>query len=113
MFSIPYLVYLTYIKNCMLHINPNCALYPPESVTAMDEKSKDPRKSNILEVFRGARVLVTGGTGFMGQVLIEKLLRTCQIDKLYIIIRPKKGMTEKERLEKIFDDYVSLIFALF
>jgi fatty acyl-CoA reductase len=79
----------------------------------MGKKSEASRKSNILEVFRGARVLLTGGTGFMGQVLMEKLLRTCQIDKLYIITRPKKGMTEKERLEKIFDGYVSLSFALF
>ncbi|XP_021938102.1 fatty acyl-CoA reductase wat-like isoform X3 [Zootermopsis nevadensis] len=72
----------------------------------MDKKSKAPCKSNILETFRGARVLVTGGTGFVGQVLIEKLLRTCEIDKLYIIARPKNGMTEKERLEKIFDDHL-------
>jgi FlaA1/EpsC-like NDP-sugar epimerase len=42
----------------------------------MDKKSKASRKSNILEVFLGARVLVTGGTGFMGQVLMDKLLRT-------------------------------------
>jgi fatty acyl-CoA reductase len=77
----------------------------------MDTKKE--RKSNILEVFRGARVLVSGGTGFMGQVLIEKLLRTCQVEKIYIIIRPKKGMTGKERLQKIFDGYVSLCFVLF
>jgi hypothetical protein len=43
---------------------------------------------------------------------MEKLLRTCQIDKLYIIIRPKKGMTEKERVKKIFDSNVSLFFLL-
>lgn len=94
----------------MNHIS---ALCPPERATTMDKKSKAPSKSNILETFRGARVLVTGGTGFMGQVLIEKLLRTCEIDKLYIIARPKNGMTEKERLEKIFDDHVSLCFVLF
>ncbi|PNF31090.1 hypothetical protein B7P43_G16089 [Cryptotermes secundus] len=75
-------------------------------MTTMDKKGVDLRNSNILELFRGAQVLLTGATGFMGQVLMEKLLRTCQIDKLYIIIRPKKGMTEKERLKKIFDSYL-------
>jgi fatty acyl-CoA reductase len=77
-------------------------------MTAMDEKSIHHRKSNILELFRGSQVLITGGTGFMGQILMEKLLRSCQIDKLYLIIRPKKGLTEKERLNKIFNDFVSL-----
>jgi fatty acyl-CoA reductase len=77
-------------------------------MTTMDKEGMDLRKSNILELFWGAQVLLTGATGFMGQVLMEKLLRTCQIDKLYIIIRPKKGMTEKERLKEIFDSYVCL-----
>jgi fatty acyl-CoA reductase len=77
-------------------------------MTTVDKEIMDQRKSNILEQFRGSHVLVTGGTGFMGQILVEKLLRSCQIDKLYIIIRSKKGLTEKQRLNKIFDDHVSL-----
>jgi FlaA1/EpsC-like NDP-sugar epimerase len=87
-------------------------LYATESVKGIDKKSVAMRRSNIVEQFRGAHVLVTGGTGFMGQVLMEKLLRTCQIEKLYIIMRPKKGMTENERIEKIFGGPVSILFVL-
>ncbi|GFG36350.1 hypothetical protein Cfor_08610, partial [Coptotermes formosanus] len=72
------------------------------SVTGLDKKTEAMGGSNIVEFFQNAHVLITGGTGFMGQVLMEKLLRTCQIDKLYLIVRPKKGLREKERVEKIF-----------
>jgi FlaA1/EpsC-like NDP-sugar epimerase len=76
-------------------------------VTATGKETGAVGRSNILECFQGAHVLVSGGTGFMGQVLMEKLLRTCQIDKLYVIIRPKKGLTEKERTENMFGGVVS------
>jgi fatty acyl-CoA reductase len=82
-------------------------------MTGTEEKTGAVGKSNILECLEGARVLVSGGTGFMGQVLIEKLLRTCQIDKLYLIVRPKKGLTEKERAENIFGGVVSEFLCVF
>jgi FlaA1/EpsC-like NDP-sugar epimerase len=88
-------------------------LYAAGSVTGLDKKTEAMGGSNIVEFFQNAHVLITGGTGFMGQVLMEKLLRTCQIDKLYLIVRPKKGLREKERVEKIFAGCVSLLFVLF
>lgn len=33
------------------------------------------RKSEIAEFYAGCNVLITGGSGFVGKVLIEKLLR--------------------------------------
>lgn len=32
-------------------------------------------KSEIAEFFEGCNVLVTGGSGFVGKLLVEKLLR--------------------------------------
>ena len=90
----------------------SCQLHDPtESVTGTEKKTGAVGRGSILECLQGARILVSGGTGFMGQVLIEKLLRTCQIDKLYLIVRPKKGLTEKERVEKIFGGAVSEFFV--
>lgn len=52
---------------------------------------------SIPTYFAGRSIFITGGTGFMGKVLIEKLLRSCPgIEKIYVLIRPsKKGSPEK------------------
>lgn len=39
-------------------------------------------------------------------VIIEKLLRTCDIESIYILIRAKKNDDIHTRLNKIFDDSV-------
>lgn len=49
-------------------------------------------KSTVAEFYKDRSVFVTGGTGFMGKVLIEKLLRSCpQIECIYILMRPSRG----------------------
>ena len=54
----------------------------------------------IPEFFAGRDVLVTGATGFMGKVLLEKLLRCCpDIRRLYILVRPKRGLAPSARLD--------------
>lgn len=56
----------------------------------------------IRDTLRGGEVLVTGGTGFMGKVLIEKLLRSTEVSKIHVVIRPKRGLTPAARLANIF-----------
>lgn len=43
---------------------------------------------------------------------MEKLLRTCDIENLYILIRSKKNDDIHTRIEKIFEDPVSLSHLL-
>jgi fatty acyl-CoA reductase len=51
-------------------------------------------------------VLVTGSTGFVGKVLVEKLLRQCKtIKRVYILLRAKKGVG----IEKRFESFKNLI----
>jgi hypothetical protein len=65
------------------------------------------RGTEIQEFYRGANVLVTGATGFMGKVLVEKLLRSCpHLSNIYLLVRSKKGKNSESRLEEIFDDPV-------
>ncbi|KAK4877842.1 hypothetical protein RN001_010348 [Aquatica leii] len=57
--------------------------------------------------FTGSTVFITGSTGFIGKLLVEKLLRTCRdIKRIYLLIRQKKQDDPYKRLEKLFDDCV-------
>lgn len=44
-------------------------------------------------------------------VLIEKLLRTCDVESIYILIRNKKDDDIHTRVGKIFDDPVNKRFV--
>lgn len=67
-------------------------------------------KVPVESVFVGKTVFITGASGFLGKVLVEKLLRSCSgVEKIFILIRGKKGKSADERLEdfktsKAFDN---------
>lgn len=70
-------------------------------------KNKDdyPR---IREIYKDKTVFITGASGFIGKVLIEKLLRSCpDLKRIYVLLRPKRGLNSEERLAKIFAQPVS------
>ncbi|KAJ4924488.1 hypothetical protein JOQ06_003444 [Pogonophryne albipinna] len=64
---------------------------------------------SIPEYYAGKNVLITGATGFMGKVLVEKLLRACpEVRALYLLVRPKAGQSMEQRVSdmmtcKLFD----------
>ncbi|XP_071565647.1 fatty acyl-CoA reductase 1-like [Temnothorax nylanderi] len=63
----------------------------------------DPAKS-IPAFYAGQSILLTGATGFLGKVFIEKVLRSCpDIREIFLLMRPKKGFTIKERLKEILN----------
>ncbi|XP_053690508.1 putative fatty acyl-CoA reductase CG5065 [Sabethes cyaneus] len=63
------------------------------------EGSTDNKYISVAEFYNGRSIFITGGTGFMGKVLIEKLLRSCPgIKNIFILIRPKRGQDVSERL---------------
>lgn len=58
---------------------------------------------SISEFYTNKSVFITGATGFIGKVLIEKLLRSCPgIKTVYCLIRGKRGVEGHDRMEKIF-----------
>lgn len=63
----------------------------------------DLEAKNTLEWYKGRSVFITGATGFMGKVLIEKLLYSYpDIKNIYILIRSKRGRSTEERIEDMW-----------
>lgn len=70
--------------------------------------------SEIQSFYKGKVIFVTGGTGLMGKVLIEKLLYSCSdLNKIYILIRPKRGRTPEMRVDEMFKLLVSMNPSLY
>lgn len=64
-------------------------------------------EKSIQKFYDGAEIFITGGSGFVGKVLIEKLLRSCSgIKAIYLLMRPVKGMTDSERISKFSNNMV-------
>ncbi|KAK5638968.1 hypothetical protein RI129_013263 [Pyrocoelia pectoralis] len=60
--------------------------------------------SNICDYFKQKTVLITGATGFVGKLLVEKILRTCDVNKMYVTMRPKKNKSIYQRMEEYFEN---------
>ncbi|KAG5679399.1 hypothetical protein PVAND_008967 [Polypedilum vanderplanki] len=66
--------------------------------------------SPIADFFKNKVVFITGGLGFVGKLLIEKLLRY-DVKKIYIMARSKKGKTIEERLEALCNEPIFINLA--
>jgi len=69
--------------------------------------------SSVSAYYNGKTVLITGATGFMGKVLVEKLLRSSpDVKAVYILVRPKAGQSMQERVANMLKCKVSF-YVLF
>ena len=55
--------------------------------------------SSIVERLAGKRVFMTGVTGFLGQVVLERLLGDFPDTPVVALIRPQQSSTGRARLE--------------
>ncbi|XP_050422549.1 fatty acyl-CoA reductase wat-like [Adelges cooleyi] len=89
--------------------------YPLDPLEIVGERSFDDpatleeadklKGSDVQEFYRDATIFLTGGTGFMGKMVIEKLSRSCpNLKHIYLLIRNKKGKAVNERIDTIFED---------
>jgi fatty acyl-CoA reductase len=57
--------------------------------------------SQVSTFFADQSILLTGGTGFLGKVILEKLLRDCRdIKHIYVLLRSKSGIEPRRRVEE-------------
>jgi alcohol-forming fatty acyl-CoA reductase len=54
----------------------------------------------VYDFYKDSTILITGGTGFLGKVLVEKLLRCFQVKKIFLLVRRKNDENPEERLKK-------------
>ncbi|XP_055639254.1 putative fatty acyl-CoA reductase CG8306 [Toxorhynchites rutilus septentrionalis] len=58
--------------------------------------------ASVKSFYKNKNILITGGTGFLGIALIEKVLRACpEVGGIYLLMRPKKGKEINERIEEL------------
>ncbi|XP_042149620.1 putative fatty acyl-CoA reductase CG5065 [Ixodes scapularis] len=58
------------------------------------------KHSEVQRFYQDEVIFITGATGFLGKVLVEKLLRSCPgIERIYLLIRPKRDLSPRRRFE--------------
>lgn len=66
----------------------------------------------IPEWYSGQKIFITGSTGFMGKVLVEKLLRDCKdVDTFYLLVRSKRGVEPAQRRDIYLNSPVSKLIV--
>lgn len=65
-----------------------------------------PDKS-VHKFYQGKCVLITGASGFVGKVILEKLLREfSDIQTCYLLLRSKQGIDPRRRVEELTNSIV-------
>jgi fatty acyl-CoA reductase len=58
--------------------------------------------TKVQEFYKGKTIFITGASGFMGKVLLEKLLYSCSdIEQIFILVRPKRGKSAMQRVHEL------------
>lgn len=67
-----------------------------------DVAKNEEQKFFVADTFKNRSILITGASGFLGKVLVEKLLYSIpSINSIFLLIRPLPNETINERLNKI------------
>ncbi|KAJ3641609.1 hypothetical protein Zmor_028109 [Zophobas morio] len=59
--------------------------------------------SEVQEFFKNQTVFITGSTGLLGKLVFRKLLATCDVKKIFLLLREKKGRSVEERVERLLE----------
>jgi len=66
----------------------------------------------IPDYYKGRSIFITGASGLMGKVLIERLLYFCpELANIYMLVRPKRGKSVDTRIDEMQKLPVSTSFS--
>uniref|UniRef100_A0A336LP21 Fatty acyl-CoA reductase n=1 Tax=Culicoides sonorensis TaxID=179676 RepID=A0A336LP21_CULSO len=88
----------------------NMPIFDPEFIfDEYETENIDKMNSPMKDFYRDKTIFMSGGTGFVGLIMLEKLLR-CEVKEVFLFVRPKKGKSPEERVNAIFQEpiYVRL-----
>lgn len=70
--------------------------------------------TTLQKFYQGKVVLLTGASGFLGKMLLMKLLLSCpDIKRIIVLLRRKNEDSCSDRLSKILSNPVSVIQGLY
>eukprot|EP00878_Enallax_costatus_P037999 GHUV01043120.1.p1 GENE.GHUV01043120.1~~GHUV01043120.1.p1 ORF type:complete len:414 (+),score=148.58 GHUV01043120.1:274-1515(+) len=61
---------------------------------------------SVAKQFSGSVVFLTGATGYVGGLVLEKLLRTTEVDLVYVLLRPKGSCSAEQRLAQLLQNNI-------
>lgn len=80
------------------------------SIASDNSNEVNDDRSTIASFLAGKNIFVTGGTGFLGTVLLERLLSaTPKIGNIYVLIRAKNGYSAEDRIKRLMSKVVSIV----
>ena len=68
----------------------------------VESEARPPASSSIVEALSGKTMLLTGVTGFLAQVVFERLLADFPETRVVLLVRSQTGTTSRERVEYLF-----------
>ncbi|XP_014614679.1 PREDICTED: putative fatty acyl-CoA reductase CG5065, partial [Polistes canadensis] len=81
--------------------------YQEELFSIVEEPNFDNERSEIATFYSGKIIFITGGLGFLGRLILEKVLRCCpDIKTVYLLIRAKKQQDPYTRFKDYFNDVI-------
>lgn len=80
-----------------------------EELALTDQNEKNLKNiGTVPEFFAHKNIFITGGTGFLGTVLIAELLDTHpDIGTIYVLVRGKRKFDPNERISRLLEKTVS------
>lgn len=85
----------------------NDQAYKEGRFSTVEEPNDFNQRSEVSDFFSGRTILITGGSGFLGGLILEKLLRSCpEIKTIYLLMRGKKQKDMQTRFKEYFNNTI-------